>query len=121
MGNFETDVSSADLDGGATDDSRAALRTVIRLTLRTDLRRIIAGCPIEESGLRENLRAIGSHARRHRLRAEQLLILLKEVSNTLPETRELMATPEKAHMLAQVITMAVDEYYAMPGNSPTAD
>jgi hypothetical protein len=117
----EADSSRLDGDGRAKDDSNAALRTVIRLTLRTDLRRIIGGCPIEESGLRENLRTIGAHARRYQLRAEQLLILIKEVSNTLPETRELMATPNKAHTLSQVITMAVEEYYGLFSGATAAD
>lgn len=120
MTNVEADQHS-DGDGKPLEDSTGALRTVIRLTLRTDLRRIIGGCPIEESGLRENLRTIGAHARRHQLRAEQLLILIKEVSNSLPETRELMATPEKAHTLSQVISMAVDEYYRLSGGSAAAD
>ena len=61
------------------------------------------------------MRTIGAHARRHRLRAEQLLILIKEACAALPEARELQATPAGSDILAQVISMAVDEYY---GKSP---
>src|SRR5256885_8087008 len=90
-------------------DPTEALRTVIQLTLRTDLRRVLAGCPIEESGLRENLRTIGAHARRHQLHAEQLLILIKDACAALPEGRELLVQPERAGTLNQLITMAVEE------------
>jgi hypothetical protein len=97
-------------DKDSSVDSHGALRAVIQMTLRTDLRRVLAGCPIEQSGLRENLRTIGSHARRHRLRAEQLLILLKDVCASLPEARELLAKDRQA-ALDQLISMAVEEYY----------
>ena len=92
-------------------DATAALRTVIQLTLRTDLRRVLGGCPIEQSGLRENLRTIGEHARRHELHAEQLLILLKDACAALPEGRELLVQPDRAGTLNQLISMAVEEYF----------
>jgi hypothetical protein len=92
-------------------DPTAALRTVIRMTLRTDLRRVLAGCPIEQSGLRENLRTIGAHARRHQLHAEQLLVLIKDACAALPEGREMLVQPERAGTLTRLISMAVEEYY----------
>jgi hypothetical protein len=95
----------------ARHDPTAALRAVIQLTLRTDLRRVLAGCPIEQSGLRENLRTIGAHARRHQLHAEQLLVLIKDACAALPEGRELLVQPERAGTLNQLISMAVEEYY----------
>jgi hypothetical protein len=101
--------------GPAPRDPTAALRTVIQLTLRTDLRRVLAGCPIEQSGLRENLRTIGAHARRHQLHAEQLLVLIKDACAALPEGRELLVQPDRAGTLNHLISMAVDEYYG-PGN-----
>jgi len=99
-------------------DSTAALRTVIQMSLRTDLRRVLSGCPIEQSGLRENLRSIGAHARRHRLRAEQLLILIKESCASLPEARELLAK-DRQGALDQLISMAVQEYYG-PADAPSS-
>jgi hypothetical protein len=109
-------------DGDGAAENTTALRTVIQLTLRTDLRRVIGGCPIEQSGLRENLRIIGAHARRHRLHAEQLLVLIKEVCAALPEARELAHTPEGPLALSQLVTMAVQEYYGPIGapSSPPA-
>jgi hypothetical protein len=95
----------------ASQDPTSALRTVIQLTLRTDLRRVLAGCPIEQSGLRENLRTIGEHARRHQLHAEQLLILIKDACAALPEGRELLVQPDKAGTLNRLISMAVEEYF----------
>jgi len=97
-------------DGDSTVVSSSALRTVIRLSLRTDLRRMLGGCPIEQSGLRENLRSIGAHARRHRLQAEQLLVLIKDACASLPEARELMARPDRAGTMVQLIAMAIEEY-----------
>ena len=101
---------------GGTDGS--ALRTVVQLTLRTDLRRVIGGCPIEQSGLRENLRISGAHARRHQLHAEQLIVLIKEVCTSLPEARELARKPWGSLALSQLVTMAVQEYYGPPGTQP---
>jgi hypothetical protein len=95
----------------ARHDPTAALRAVIQLTLRTDLRRILAGCPIEQSGLRENLRTIGAHARRHELHVEQLLVLIKDACAALPEGRELLAQPDRAETVNRLISMAVEEYY----------
>ncbi|HEV7706515.1 MAG TPA: hypothetical protein VGO46_19665 [Gemmatimonadaceae bacterium] len=106
-----------DHDGDGHVDSTAALRVVIQMTLRTDLRRVLSGCPIEQSGLRENLRTIGAHARRHMLRAEQLLILLKEACASLPEARELLAS-QHPDALDKIISMAVEEYYG-PVDSPS--
>ncbi len=111
---FHSSRNSPHGDGNTPVEANAALRTVLQLTLRTDLRRILSGCPIDQSGLRENMRTIGAHARRHQLRAEHLLILIKEVCATLPEARELQASPAGADTLAQMITMAVDEYYGLP-------
>jgi len=98
----------------SSGDPNAALRTVIQLTLRTDLRRILGGCPVDQSGLRENLRTIAAHARRHQMPAEQLIILIKEVIATLPEAMELRARTEMAGTLGQLISMAADEYYRLP-------
>jgi len=95
----------------APGDPIGALRTVIQLSLRTELRRILAGCPIEQSALRENLRTIAQHARRHKLHAEQLLILIKDACAALPEGRELFVKPERAGTLSQLISIAVEEYY----------
>ncbi|HEY8793557.1 MAG TPA: hypothetical protein VIM15_01320 [Gemmatimonadaceae bacterium] len=111
---FHSSRNTPHADGNTPVEAHEALRTVIRLTLRTDLRRILAGCPIDQSGLRENMRTIGAHARRHQLRAEHLLILIKEVCAALPEARELQGSPAGADTLAQMITIAVDEYYGHP-------
>lgn len=113
MGESETKLSDELLRrvAPAPLDPTAALRTVIQLSLRTDLRRVLAGCPIEQSGLRENLRTIAEHARRHQLHAEQLLILIKDACAALPEGRELLVRPDRAGTLNQLISIAVEEYY----------
>jgi hypothetical protein len=109
--NFYSPESTPGGDRATSVEANAALRTVIQLTLRTDLRRVLAGCPIDQSGLRENMRVIGAHARRNRLRAEQLLILIKAACAALPEARRLQSTPAGSDILARVISIAVDEYY----------
>jgi hypothetical protein len=113
MAKGDTDHSE-ELRGHVTSaphEPTSALRTVIQLTLRTDLRRILAGCPIEQSGLRENLHTIGVHARRHQLHAEQLLILIKDACAALPEGRELLMHPDRSGTLTRLISMAVEEFY----------
>ena len=116
-GEIANDGRTADGDGA--EPGNAALRMVIQLTLRTDLRRVLGGCPLEQSGLRENLRTIGAHARRHQLHAEHLLVLIKEVCVALPEARELARTPDGPLALSQLMTMAVQEYYG-PTNTQSA-
>jgi hypothetical protein len=111
MGDAELTGSSDMPRADGNGDGTRALRAVIQLTLRTDLRRVIAGCPIEQSGMRENLRAIGAHARRHQLRAEQLLVMIKDVCASLPEARELGRTPAGTAVLSQLVPIAVDEFY----------
>lgn len=105
--------NTANADGDSTEQSNTALRTVIQLSLRTDLRRILGGCPIEQSGLRENLRTIGAHARRHQLQAEQLLVLIKDACASLPEARQLMGRPDRAETMERLIAMAIEEYYGV--------
>lgn len=107
-------------DGDSPVHSNTALRTVIQLSLRTDLRRILGGCPIEQSGLRENLRVIGAHARRHQLQAEQLLVLIKEACAALPEARELTGRPDRAETMERLIAMAIEEYYGTPQSASQA-
>jgi hypothetical protein len=106
--------NTANGDGDSTTRSNSTLRTVIQLSLRTDLRRILGGCPIEQSGLRENLRTIGAHARRHQLQAEQLLVLIKEACASLLEAREQAGRPDRTETMVRLIAMAIEEYYGAP-------
>ena len=56
-------------------------------------------------------RAISEDAHRRGVRAEQMLIALKETWAVLGEVREPAGTAERRRLLSRLVTLAIDEYY----------
>ena len=96
-------------DSSGTPSSRLEDETVsaVRHALREYLR---------ESGdsavLRASLLRMASEARSRAILPEQLLIVLKDVWNTLPEVRSMSDSREQIGMLQRVVTMCIKEYYS---------
>jgi hypothetical protein len=61
--------------------------------------------------VREALRRACDAARERDLRAEELIVILKAAWHGLPEARDIRRH-DSADVLARVITVCVDEYYA---------
>ena len=89
------------------DPIREQLGALLRQTLSTVTRG--DATPVR---IREALRQACDTAHERGLHAEQLLILVKEAWHELPATRR--ATRDEAErLLARVITLCVEEYYAL--------
>jgi lambda repressor-like predicted transcriptional regulator len=102
-------TSSVDDDDLAAQ--RAALRELLELPLRTAVRRLAHEGTFDQSTLREELRAICEDARQRGLRAEQLLIAVKEIWANEPIARDIANNAGGTPFLTQVVTMALDAYY----------
>ena len=60
--------------------------------------------------LREAMRQLCADAHRQGLRPEELIVLFKQTWRTRPEVR-LIPREESAALLAQAVTMCIQEYY----------
>ena len=87
--------------------------------LRGALRRVLSDNWQEaarKDDLRQALRDACEWARRESLRAEQLLLVLKDAWRELPERRHLPHV-DADDLLAAVVTACIEEYYRSPGTS----
>jgi hypothetical protein len=96
-------------DSSNTPSSRLDDETVsaVRLALRAYLRD-----STDPTALQASLLMMASEARARTILPEQLLIVLKDVWNTLPEVRSMTDTREQIGMLQRVVTMCIKEYYS---------
>lgn len=66
----------------------------------------------DPGALQVSLHMLASEARARAVLPEQLLIVLKDVWNTLPEVRSMKDPREQIGMLQRVVTMCIKEYYS---------
>jgi hypothetical protein len=66
----------------------------------------------DSSGLQASLLLMANEARTRSILPEQLLIMLKDLWNGLPEVRSMHDTREQIPMLQRVVTMCIREYYS---------
>ena len=85
------------------DETLNAVRVALRAYLRD----------ANDSGaLQASLLLMGNEARTRSILPEQLLIMLKDLWNGLPEVRSMHDTREQIPMLQRVVTMCIREYYS---------
>lgn len=72
------------------------------------------GAPPSDGELRRAMRLVCDDARHRGLRAEQLIITFKQVWATLPEVRKVPRGAEREEMLARLVSMCINEFYAEP-------
>jgi len=79
--------------------------------VRDALTRALQG---EDAGdaLRDALRAMAHEARDRGLRAEQILVILKELWGALPPVRSAPGRGEQGTLLQRAVTLCINEYYA---------
>lgn len=92
-------VPSSRLD----EETVGAVRQALRAYLRDSS---------DPSALQASLLVMASEARTRAILPEQLLIVLKDVWNTLPEVRSMTDAREQIGMLQRVVTMCIKEYYS---------
>jgi uncharacterized protein (DUF2267 family) len=95
-------------DSSQTPPSRLAEDTID--AVRAALREYLA--TESSSVLQASLLRMASEAREKALLPEQLLIVLKDVWNALPEVRAMTDASEQIRLLQRVVTMCIKEYYS---------
>ncbi len=66
----------------------------------------------EDSRLRAVLRQIAEEARRKKMHAEQLLVVLKDVWYSLPAIKHLPEGAEQHRVLQRIVSLCIREYYS---------
>ena len=79
-----------------------ALRSVLQAQLRGRL---------TDDQLRYAMRVLADEARRRDVRAEQLLVVVKNAWASLPEVHKLPAGEQRSAVLGRIVTMSINEYY----------
>ena len=85
------------------DATVAAVRDALRLYLADNA---------EPRPLQQALVHMSAEARDKDVRAEHLLVLLKDAWHSLPEVRVMTDTTEQVRLLQRVVTMCIKEYYS---------
>ena len=96
-------------DSSHTPASRLDGETVnaVRMALRAYL--VDANDP---GALQATLLMMATEARRRSILPEQLLVVLKDEWNALPEVRSMTEPREQIRLLQRVVTMCIKEYYS---------
>src|SRR3954471_15740483 len=95
-------------DSSSTPPSRLADETVA--ALRDALRRYLSN-GLTPSPLQAALLVVAREARERDVLPEQLLVVLKNAWNELPEVRAMTDAGEQVRLLQRVVTMCIKEYY----------
>ena len=75
--------------------------------------------PLADPALRKSLRLLCDDARRRGMRAEQIIVLLKQAWLSLPEIHLLYQGGPYADQLARIVSLCIEEYYgARPSRLP---
>jgi hypothetical protein len=98
--------------------SNQHLRNSVQSIFESPALQLADGLPSARAEIRLSLRQLCADARESGLRAEQLLVLLKDVWSELPATIVRTPSIHGDERLNYVITTCVDEYY---GHIPFSD
>ena len=96
-------------DSSAPPPSRLDDETIA--AVRTALRGYLSSSP-DGSALQGALSRMSSEARERGMLPEQVLVVLKDVWNGLPEVRAMSNAGEQIRLLQRVVTMCIKEYYS---------
>lgn len=98
----------------ADREAKGAVRESMERTLRPDLEAMRGYGTVERSVLTEKIRRVCEHAHEHGLRAEQVIILIKEMWAELlpPLTHDAMRSQHDR--LNEVVTLTIQEFYGRP-------
>lgn len=89
--------------GDLSDAAIDALRRVVQMQLQ----------PAMHNGdLRDAVRVLCSEIHRDGLRAEQLIVTVKQTWQSLPEVQRIPPGAPRNDVLARIITLCIEEFYA---------
>ena len=94
-------------------EQRDSLRALLERPLLTAASRLALQGELDRATLREELRAVCAAAKLRGVKAEQVLIAVKEIWGSLPETQIDSRYARGNPILSQVVTMTLDEYYSV--------
>ena len=100
---------------GGTSSSRslhAAAHAALRAALGEQLRRSSPDEPVSQLRLRRALRLLCDDARARGVRAEQLVIMIKQAWRSLPEAASRPGDDSGTELLRRVVSVCIEEYYA---------
>jgi hypothetical protein len=97
---------------GASGSENRRLRASLQTVFRDAGLQYADGPTAERPALRAALRQVCTEARRAGLRAEELLVIIKEVWSALPAGISRLPSVHGDERLNYVISTCVDEYYA---------
>ncbi|HJQ09424.1 MAG TPA: hypothetical protein VJ840_00155 [Gemmatimonadaceae bacterium] len=101
------DAVTSDRNTGST--TVANLREMLDIVLRGAVYTVTSGRSLS-TGLRESLVRLCSLAHKREVRAEQLLVMLKDAWSELAEPERVLRE-HSDEVLSRVITLCIDEYY----------
>jgi hypothetical protein len=97
---------------GTPGSENRRLRASLQTAFRDARLQYADGPPVEGPALRAALRQVCTDARRAGLRAEELLVMIKDVWSSLPSGVSRLPSVHGDERLNYVISTCVDEYYA---------
>jgi len=97
---------------GTPGSENRRLRSSLQTAFRDARLQYADGPPLESPALRAALRQVCTDARRAGLRAEELLVMIKDVWSGLPAGVTRLPSVHGDERLNYVISTCVDEYYA---------
>ncbi len=101
----------ANADASELLRQRNTLRALLELPLLTAASRLANGGDFDRSALREELHRVCAVAKGSGVRAEQIVIAVKEIWASLPEARVVARTAHDKPFLSHVVSVTLDEYF----------
>ena len=98
MAHDSSNTPSSRLSDDTTQSVRVALRNYVACDSSTELQHALL--------------RMAADAREKSMPPEQVLIVLKEIWNALPEVGAMSDTQNRIHLLQRVVTMCIKEYYS---------
>ncbi len=95
--------------GSSSDESRhpsTEATAVVRTAIEQHLQR-----KTSEVELRGALRALARDAHARSLRAEELIVVLKQMINTLPAVQQIQDRRERDELVRELVSTCIDVYY----------
>lgn len=76
--------------------------------------------PTARAQLRNAIHVVCAEAHRKQCTAEQLLVEFKDALRSLPETKRVPAGTERDDLVARLVTLLIEVYYAAPSTMNTS-
>jgi hypothetical protein len=117
----QANVPGREVESTPTRPLPVAAHAALRCALGEQLRRSVYDEPVSTPRMRRALRLLCEDARRRGVRAEQLVVMIKQAWASLPETRWRPGDDRGPVILERVVRVCIEEYYADATGDGRAD